>query len=279
MESDVLGLIAGQGLFPLEIARAARRRGMRVAALAFHGETTEALEAAVESAHWLYPGEIAAAVEFLRSAGVREVVMAGKVPKGDLVGGTGELRLDAEGRRLVASLRTRGDHAILERVAEHLASHGIALREQTHFCPELLAEAGVLGHIEIADRMADDIALGVETARVVAGRDVGQTVVVKDGAVLAVEAIEGTDAAIRRGGSFAPGSCVVKVARRDQDPRFDLPAIGPETIRALIDARCAALAVEAGRAVVLERETAMALADTHGIAVVGISPGLSGAGS
>jgi DUF1009 family protein len=267
-----LGLIAGTGTFPLDIARSARRRGRNVVAVAFHRHTDPRIEAAVSAVTWLHPGEVTAAVEALRSAGVRDAVMAGKVPKAALYGGPDGLRLDAEAARIIGRLSARGDVSLLTAVADHLESRGIHLLDQAELVPELLAGEGPLGRTRPTAAQEADVAFGWSIAKVVAGLDIGQTVIVKDRTVLAVEAIEGTDAAIRRAGGIASGACVVKVAGPKHDPRFDLPTIGSETARVLIAAGVAVLAFEAGRTVVLDREALVAAADARGIALVGVAP-------
>jgi DUF1009 family protein len=268
---EALGLIAGMGSFPLDVARSARRRGRNVVAVAFHRHTDPRIEASASAVTWLHPGEVRAGVEALRSAGVRDAVMAGKVPKAALVGSPGDLRLDAEAARIIDRLSARGDDSLLTAVADHLESRGIHLLGQAELVPELLAGEGPLGSARPTAAEEADVAFGWSIAEVVAGLDIGQTVIVKDRTVLAVEAIEGTDAAIRRAGEIASGACVVKIAGPRCDPRFDLPAIGLETARVLIAARVAVLAFEAGRTVVLDRPALVAAADAGGIALVGVA--------
>ena len=266
----VLGLIAGGGAFPLDVARSARRQGWDVVAIAFHDHTDPAIDAAA-AVTWLHPGEVEAALTVLAGAGVRAAVMAGKVPKTALHGRADAVRLDATASALLGSTAERSDAALLTGVADLLASHGIRLLPQAALVPELVAGAGPLGRRRPTPAESDDIAFGCGIARAVAALDIGQTVVVKGGCVLAVEAIDGTDATIERAGRIAAGGCVVKVARPDQDPRFDLPAIGPQTLRVAIAARVAALAFEAGRTVVLDRAAAVVAADAHDIALVGVA--------
>jgi DUF1009 family protein len=270
---ETLGLIAGMGTFPLDIARSARRRGRNVVAIAFHRRTDPRIETAVSAVTWLHPGEVGAGVEALRSAGVRDAVMAGKVPKDALYASPDGLRLDAEAARIIGRLAARGDVSLLSAVADHLESRGIHLLDQTELVPELLAGEGPLGRTRPTAAQEADIAFAWPIAEVVAGLDIGQTVIAKDRTVLAVEAIEGTDAAILRAGGIASGACAVKVAGPKRDPRFDLPAIGPETARVLIAASVAALAFEAGRTVVLDRDALVEAADAHGIALVGVAAG------
>jgi DUF1009 family protein len=291
-----LGLVAGCGELPLAVARAARRRGRPVAAVAFHGHTDPALEARARVT-WLDVGQVGAALDALERAGVEEAVLAGKVPKTGLFPGPGNLRPnaalrphaalqpdaslrpDATGRELLATLRDRRDLSILRAVAALLASRGIRLLPQARLVPELLGAEGTLGRCAPSPAQRADVALGFAVAKRVAGLDVGQTVVVKDGAVIAVEALEGTDAAIRRAGALVAGACVVKVARPGQDPRFDLPTLGPGTLRAAREARAAVLAFEAGQTLVLRARELAREADACGIALLGVRSGAADARS
>jgi DUF1009 family protein len=269
---EVLGLIAGGGAFPRELARAARAAGRRVAAVAFRGHTDPRIGDDAEVVGWLHPGQLEAVAESLRSAGVRDAVMAGKLPKAPLLEPAGADLLDPAGQRLIAGLPDLRDDSILAAVAGYLESRGIHLLSQTRLVPELLPGEGPLGGTRPTAAQLADVAFGWPIAKAVAGLDIGQTVVVKDRAVLAVEAIEGTDAAVRRGGAIGAGAVVVKVAKPRQDPRFDAPTVGPDTLAALIDAGAAALAFEAHRTVVLDRRRLAARADAHGVALVGVDP-------
>jgi UDP-2,3-diacylglucosamine hydrolase len=272
-EPEVLGLIAGQGVFPLDVARAARRAGRRVACVAFREHTDPGVALEVERLTWVHPGEVATAVAALRDAGVRELVMVGKVPKIDLIGNPDALRLDATAVRHLGGLADRRDDTILARAAELLEQLGFRLLPQWALAPELLAGEGPLGKVSLTPAGAADVAFGFPIAKTMGGLDIGQTVVVKDRAVIAVEAIEGTDETIRRAGALAPGTCVIKVAKPRQDPRFDVPTIGRATIGVAARARVAVVAFEAGATVVLQREELVREADAHGIAVVGVDPG------
>jgi len=204
---------------------------------------------------------------------VRDAVMAGKVAKADLLRDPESLRLDAQGSALVAGLADRRDDTVLAQVADVLESLGIHLLSQVELVPELFAGAGPLGATRPSPDQEQDIAFGVPIAKAMGALDIGQTVVVKNRAVVAVEALEGTDAALRRAGALAPGAVAVKMAKPRQDPRFDMPAIGPDTIATLVEASIAVLAFEADATVVLEREALVRAADAHGIAVVGVDPG------
>jgi DUF1009 family protein len=271
-DSEVLGLIAGQGAFPLEIARSARRAGRRVACVAFPERTDPRIEAEVGEVTWIHPGEVAAGIAAFRAAGVRDAVMAGKVAKADLLRDPESLRLDGHAENLMEQLADRRDDTILSKTADLLESVGIHLLPQWELVPELLAGEGPLGKVQPTLEQESDIAFGLPIAKRMGELDIGQTVVVKGRAVLAVEAIEGTDAALRRAGALAPGGVAVKVAKPDQDQRFDMPAIGRRTAEMLVEARIAVLAFEAGSTLVLERDALVREVDAHGIAVVGVDP-------
>jgi hypothetical protein len=271
--AELLGLIAGDGDFPLEIARSARRQGRRVYAVGFHGLTRAELGEVTDELTWLHLGQVEALLGSLRSAGVGDVVMAGKVDKTHLQGAGGRLRLDARARRLLADLPDHRDTSILALLASALEEQGLALCPQTDWVPHLLLGEGPLGKLAPSDAQWRDIHAGWPIARRIAADEVGQCVVVKAGAVVAVEAMEGTDATIRRAASLVgAGTTVVKVARPHQDPRFDVPVIGAGTLDGLIDAGAGVLAIEAGATVVLDREAVIRRSNRHGIALVGLAP-------
>jgi DUF1009 family protein len=269
--ATTVGLIAGLGRFPLEVARGARRRGHRVAAVAFRELSDPALDAEVDTLTWVYLGELSRIFAYFRDHGVEEVVMAGKVPKTFLWKNPSALRPDPRALALMKSLADRKDDSILGSVAEVIEEEGFPLLGQADLAPELWAPEGPIGRIPPTEEQRRDIAFGWPVAKAIGNLDIGQTVVVRRGAVLALEAIEGTDAAIRRGCALGEkGACVVKVAKPRQDPRFDVPTIGPDTMATLIECGAGALAVEAGRTVILDRESVARGADEHGISIVGI---------
>jgi DUF1009 family protein len=230
-----------------------------------------ALEAEVDTLRWVYLGELSRIFAFFRDNGVEEVVMAGKVPKTFLWKNPSALRPDPRALALMQRLADRKDDSILGSVAEAIEEEGFPLLGQAELAPELWAPAGSVGRIPPTDEQRRDIAFGWPIAKAIGELDIGQTVVVRGGAVLALEAIEGTDAAIRRGCALGEkGACVVKVAKPGQDPRFDVPTIGLETLATLIECGAGALAVEAGKTVILDREAVARGADEHGISIVGI---------
>jgi len=269
--AEILGLIAGRGRYPLEVSRLAWERGWRVAAVGFHSETDPALAEHVDALTWLHLGELQTLIDVLRDAGVARAVMAGKVLKTHLYGELAGFKLDGRALSVLASLRDQKDDSILGAVVDAIAAEGIDFPPQTELLPELFGAEGVLGGVAPSAEQWADLCFGWPAAKAIGGLDIGQSVVVKERAVIAVEAIEGTDAAIRRAGELAgEGCCAVKVAKPSQDPRFDLPTVGVETVKSLAHARAGAFAFEAGHTVLLEPREVAAAADAHGIAVVGI---------
>jgi DUF1009 family protein len=269
---ESLGLVAGSGGLPALMAREARRAGWRVVALAL-GDPG-ALAPVADRVEACRVGDVAAILGVLGEEGIRHVVLAGKVWKDGLL--RGGAALDTEARALLGRSADWTDTALLRTAEAALAGLGITLLDQRAFLGAWLAPAGHLAGPPLAPGAAADVERGLELARELARRDVGQTVVLREGAVTAVEAAEGTDAAVRRGLALAgPGGVVVKAASPAQDYRFDVPAIGPATAALAAEGRAAALAVEAGRVLVVEREEVEALAARAGLTVVGVA-GLGG---
>jgi DUF1009 family protein len=269
----VLGLIAGEGAFPLEIARAVRRAGRPLHAVAFPEITDPGLAEEVSSIDWLPLGAARALIESLHAAGAREIVLAGKVDKTHLHRPGVPVAPDALALDLLAGLEDRADGRLLSALAELLEREGFALMPQARWVPDWLAGSGPLGQLTPKPSHLADMNLGVPIARALAGLEVGQCVAVEAGTVLAVEAIEGTDAAIERAGKLGAGHAVlVKVARPVQDPRLDCPAVGPRTLEAMAHAGFEMLAVEAGRTIVIGGDACLARADQLGIAVWGVEP-------
>jgi DUF1009 family protein len=263
-----LGLIAGNGKFPLLFAAEARREGYRVVATAHRGETDEAIEQAADEVIWVYVGQLGKIIAAFQRAGVTEAVMAGGIRKVKLFG---NFRPDLRGARFLAKLKTREDDALLRGIAQELASDGIEILSSTLCLPQMIASTGVLGGRVPRPEEWRDIELGFRTAKEIGRLGIGQTVVVKQQMVVAVEAVEGTDAAIERGGRLARQGCiVVKVSKPQQDLRFDVPAVGVDTVHRLREVGGAVLAVEAGKTILLEKEELLREADAAGIAIVGV---------
>jgi len=270
-----LGLIAGNGVFPRLVARGAREAGVDVVAVAHVGETEPDLEGEVRSCTWIRVGELGKMIRTLKQAGCERAVMAGGIRKARLFSG---FRPDLRGAAFLARMRTLHDDKLLRGIADEIESDGIRVIASTEYLPRLVPAPGVLSRRSPKAHERGDVEFGVRVAKAVGGFEIGQTVVVKNGLVLAVEAVEGTDAAIRRGGELARGGAiVVKVSKPHQDLRFDVPAVGPETIRLMAEFGATVLAVEAGRTIVLEREQMLEAAARAGIAVVAVeAPGETG---
>jgi DUF1009 family protein len=268
-----LGLVAGSGLLPAELAASARRAGWRVLAIGLVGLADAALEAHVDALEWAHVAEFGRLFEVLRAAGAADVVLAGKVPKTFLWERPELVKPDARALAAFAALRDRKDDSLLGAVVQVIEGEGLRVRSQLELAPDLCAPAGVFGKVQPTPEQAQDVAFGWPVAKEIGRLDVGQSVVVQRKAVLALEAVEGTDRAIERGASLAErgrGVVVVKVAKPDQDLRFDVPTIGLATLRTLVKGGGGALAVEAGLTLVLEREALVAEADAAGVALLGI---------
>ncbi len=269
--SGRLGLIAGAGRLPLEIAQSVRDR--RVLAIGYHGMTDPRLADAVDELAWEPLGALGAQLDRLRRGGVSEVVLAGKVDKAQLLQAPDQLGLDEQALRLLGGLEDKRDAHILEALADWLESQGLSVLSQARTARELLPRSGVLGACPVPGERTHDIELGWRIGRLIADQGIGQCVCVRDGHVVAVEAIEGTDAAIARAGELAPGGLVViKRPGSQQDPRFDLPAVGPGTIEALSQAGGGCLVVEAGATLMIDRFRMLEMANRSGIAILAKAP-------
>ncbi len=263
-----LGLVAGYGAFPLELAASLKRQGVELHTVAAREETSPDIERYSASTCWLHVGKLGGMIRAFQSVGVRSVIFAGKVRKLHLFR---NFRPDLTAIRTLARLPDRKDDTLMLAIVEELARAGIEVLAQTQFAGDLLAGEGLLFGPKPSRTAFKDMDFGYIQARGIAALDIGQTVVVQDGAVLAVEAIEGTDEAIARGGGLGSGkACVVKVAKPQQDLRFDVPAIGAGTIEVMHAAGCHTLAVEAGKTLILERERVADLARRHDISVFGL---------
>jgi DUF1009 family protein len=273
-----IGLIAGGGRFPLLFAESARRAGHRVVAAAHVNQTDRALERHVDACAWVKLGELGKIVDALSAAGADRVVLLGPITKARFFR---DAFPDALGLKILASLAVRSDDNLLRAIARALEERGLPVVDPTPFLADRLAPEGVLGKHQPTEEEWADARYGLELARGVGRLDLGQTVVVKGRVGVAVEALEGTDACIRRGGELArEGAVVVKAVKPQQDRRFDLPAVGPETIETMRAVKARLLAVEAGTTLVMDREEMVRRADRAGIAVVGLSgeAGASGGG-
>ena len=263
-----IGLIAGGGRFPILFAESARKAGHRVVAAAHVNQTDPALEQLVDACTWVKLGQFGKVLEVLRGAGANQVVMLGSIAKARFFR---DAWLDGLGLQVMAQVAVRSDDNILRTIARGLEERGLPVIDPTPFLADRLAPEGVLGGVSPSEEEWADARYGLELARAVGRLDLGQTVVVKDRVALAVEALEGTDACIRRGGELAKGGgVVVKAVKPQQDRRFDLPAVGPDTLGAMKEAGCRVLAVEAGATLVMDLEEMVRRADKARIAVAGI---------
>lgn len=270
-----LGLIAGNGKFPLLFAREARSRGYRVVAVGVRKDTLRTLKFFVDQFSWVGPGELKKVFGYFQKAGVRDVIMAGQVNPQNLF--DAKLSLDEEFKELFLALENRKADTIFSAVADRLKREGLTLLDSTFLMQDYLASPGTLTQRGPGEQELLDISFGMEIARAMGAVDVGQTVVVKERAIVAIEAMEGTDQTILRGGRIArQGAVIVKMSKPAQDLRFDVPVIGTRTIRHMIKCRARCLAIEAGKTVIIDREDVLRLANKHRICVVAValpSPG------
>ena len=264
------GLIAGNGQFPLLVLEAARSRGIEMVVAAIKEEASPELEARAARLHWLGLGELSRLIRIFKSEGVCRAVMAGQVKHNKIFS---SIRPDWKLIQLLMSLPQKNTDALIGGVAKVLLEEGIVLEDSTLFLQPLLATEGVLTRRAPTPEEQKNLEYGRQVARDLARWDIGQSVVVCDGACVAVEAMEGTDAVIRRAAQLAQGKplCVVKVAKPGQDMRFDVPVVGLSTIAVMRDCGATALSVDAGRTLLFDREQMLSEADEAGIAIVGIS--------
>lgn len=258
-----IGIIAGRGAYPLMLAESARQQGVqRLVAIAFRKETRPEIEALVDEVHWIRLGQYGHMLNELEQSGVKHAVMAGQITPTHLF----RVRFDAKLIALLKKLRTRNAETIFGAVAADMQEIGVELTAASLFMETHMPEAGLLSRRAPTEREAADIELGFKIAKTTSALDIGQTVVVREGTVLAVEAFEGTDDTIRRAGRLSKsGSVVVKVAKPGHDMRFDIPVIGLHTMKVLRKAKASALALEAGRAIILEREQVIEQANAMGL--------------
>ena len=263
-------LVAAAGDLPCVLADEGRNRGMRILCVGVVPDVEKDLAERVDSFVRVGLGELSRLVDVLKEAGVRSAILAGKVRRDHLVGGC---LMDQRFLKMLAGAKSQRANDLNTAVVKELSLEGIEVLEQRHLGRGLLAETGALGSSEPSDAEMSDIRYGLEILRVLGDLDIGQTVVVKDGCVMAVEAAEHTNEAIARGGTLAGGNgVVVKRSKKEQDLRFDVPTIGPNTIQSMHASGCSAIAIEAGVTFILHRERALELANGYGVSVTGVSP-------
>jgi len=260
-----LGIIAGNGVYPFAMAKSARAAGVeRIVVTAFHNETNPALAELVEELEWMRVGQLGKMINYFKKAGITAVVMSGQINPKNLF----DLRPDIKALLVLGRLKTRNAESIFGAIGDELAKAGIELLDATTFMDDYLAQPGLVAGPKLDKRLEEDIRYGFEIAKEVSRLDIGQTVVVKNGTVLAVEAFEGTNVAIKRGGELGrKDAIVVKVSKPNQDFRFDVPVVGPITLETARDAKIRVIAVEAKRTLLLEKEKIQELATKNGISI------------
>jgi len=263
-----LGLIAGKGELPLAVADDAKKQGYFVLAIGLEPLADKSLSSHVDAIKWVNVGKFGKLIDAMKQYGVSEAVMAGKVSKTLLY--KSKITPDLRAVKTLMSLKDRSDDSILLAITDELEKEGIRLLDISLFCADLFSPRGILTKHSPSEQESKDIEFGWKIAKEMGRLDIGQTVVVKNRAVMAVEAIEGTDEAIRRGGTLAgKGAVVVKVGKPNQDMRFDVPTVGSETLKVMKEVHAKVLAVEAHKCLVLNREDLVREADTAGIVIAG----------
>jgi DUF1009 family protein len=271
MTAETIGLIAGDGRFPVLFAESAKKAGYRVVAVAHRNSTPVELADHVEAITWVKLGQLGHITEALKEGGATKAVMIGGVKKSRFFI---DALPDAAGAKVLASLAIRNDDGILRAVARHFEEQGITVIDPTPFLSDRVAPEGLIGKHPPTDDEVKDIAYGFELARGIGRLDLGQTVVVKDRAALAVECLEGTDACIERGADLGKaGVVVVKTVKPNQDRRFDLPAVGPDTLDLMHKLKARVLAVEAGATLMMDMDLMALKANRSKMVLIGVKEG------
>lgn len=270
-----LGLIAGAGSFPFEVAAGAHRQGRRVVIIALRGFAEPALRDMADAFYWSGVARLGSWKRIFAKEGVCEAVMAGRVRKGDMYGRGRLLRYlpDLTSMKVwYRKARDKRNDSVLQAAADELAAGGVSLIDSTRYCPQILATPGVLTPLAPSEHQWRDIHFGWRIAKEMGRLDIGQSIAVKEQEVIAVEAVEGTDEMIHRVKALCrQGNWIlVKVAKPNQDMRFDVPSIGPVTMENMHKAGGKVLAVEAGKTLVLDRDKMLQLADAYGIIIVAL---------
>ena len=263
----ILGIIAGNGVYPRLLADAARKAGVKkIIAAAFTDETDPVLVQHVDLIEWMRVGQLNRLLKFFNEHKVHHAIMAGQIAPKNLF----DLRPDWKALLLLGKLRARNAESIFAAIANELTRIDVELLPATTFLEDCLVPAGLIAGAKLSRREEEDVDLGWKIAKEIARLDIGQTVMVKNGTVVVVEAFEGTNEAIRRGGALArEGAVIVKVAKPNQDMRFDVPVIGRETISVAAEAKIRVIALEAGRTLLLEKDEVILAAQRAKITVLG----------
>src|SRR3954454_12506072 len=261
-----LGIIAGNGAYPRLLADGARKAGVKkIVAAAFTDETDPALDEHVNVLEWLRVGQLGRLLKFFRSQDIHHAIMAGQIAPKNLF----DLRPDLKALMLLGKLKQRNAESIFAAVADELAKIEINLLPATTFLEDSIAQSGLIAGPKLSPRQEHDVELGWNAAKEIARLDIGQTIIVKNGTIVAVEALEGTNETIKRGGRLSrEGAVMVKVSKPNQDMRFDVPVIGVETVRIAAVSGVRVIAVESGKTLLLERDAVVALANDSNMSVV-----------
>jgi hypothetical protein len=260
-----LGIIAGNGVYPRLLADSAREAGVKkIVAAAFTGETDPALEQHVDLTEWMRVGQLNRLLKFFRAQDIHHAIMAGQIAPKNLF----DLQPDWKALLLLGKLKERNAESIFAAIADELVKIDVELLPATTFLEDSLALSGLIAGAKLSRQEEEDVDLGWKIAREIARLDIGQTVIVKNGTIIAVEAFEGTNETIKRGGTLARnGAVMVKVAKPNQDMRFDVPVVGVETIRIAAEAKLRVIAVQAGKTLLLDRSATVDLADRSKISI------------
>jgi len=263
---DTVGIIAGNGVYPGLLADSARRVGVKkIIAAAFTGETDPALTQHVDVIEWMRVGQLSRLLKFFRDQEIHQAIMAGQIAPKNLF----DLRPDWKALLLLGKIKQPNAETIFAAIATELSKVEVDLLPATTFLEDSLASSGLIAGPNLSRREEENVNLGWKIAKEIAALDIGQTVIVKDGTIVAVEAFEGTNDAMKRGGTLArKGAVMVKVAKPNQDMRFDVPVIGVETIRVAVEAKLRVIAVEAGKTLLLEKDAIVELASHSNISIV-----------
>jgi len=262
---EILGIIAGNGVYPKVLAVAARKAGVKkIVTAAFTDETDPAIDKHVDVVEWLRVGQLGRLLKFFREHEVSRAIMAGQIAPKNLF----DLRPDVKALVVLAKLKQRNAESIFAAIAEELGKVDIHLLPATTFLDDELAAKGLIAGAKLSRAEEEDVDFGWNIAKEIARLDIGQAIIVKNGTVLAVEAFEGTNDAIKRGGALArEGAVMIKVAKPNQDMRFDVPVIGIETIKVAADAKLRVIAIEAGKTLLLERDKIIDLAQRSKLSI------------
>ncbi|MFC1594187.1 LpxI family protein [Candidatus Omnitrophota bacterium] len=269
-QKQTLGLIAGNGRFPIIFAQAAKRKeNITILAVGIKGDTSRELKRYVDKLFWVGPGELKKLLGMLKVGNISRVVMAGQINPKNLF--SKKIALDEDLQGLLSSIKNKKADTIFTAIAEKLKSLGIELIDSTLYLKEYMPSAGALTQRQPSKSEQEDIVFGKDIAKQMGHLDIGQTVCVKQKAILAIEALEGTDQAILRAGTLGNGDItVVKMSKPNQDMRFDIPVVGINTMKSLIKARAGCLAIEAEKTLLLDKEQCIAMAEKKGICIVAV---------